>query len=464
MLSNKKPVHTDVCLSDNSKNVYSTRFVYSSKVNPRQIDALMAKKSKTVKNCKDSTLSVQSRVVWGKHNFPKIQRAREDEHVCEVKGTDQYEKMSDCKNVRGGYSPTNDKVSESTAVQNVDVIKGTCVRKMVEVKKYPTIEHENELDRHANDVLPAKVISIEDKGLNPRDMPQRHNDVQGSVNEGKGKNLQFTPIFDINYTGIEDKFANSSLHVNQFTKNSISNVNTAIHRKWRDQSQFNFDFVPLHEQKLPNTGVVNGDRGTSLFELHDLVKKSGVPNYMGVRIPVKSQLNVNVWKQELAQYWDQQLLQLVEFGFPLDFNRNCPLRCERGNHKSATEFPADIDAYIDEETKFDAILGPFKQKPIASSHTSPFMIRPKPNSSRRRVIVDLSWPLGASVNAGIDKNSYLDSDFVLTFPTVDDITNELIKLGRGAHIYKVDVSRAFRHVKVDPGDFELLGLNGMAIT
>ena len=215
---------------------------------------------------------------------------------------------------------------------------------------------------------------------------------------------------------------------------------------------------PLDEQKLPNTGVVNVDRGTSLFELHDLVKKSGVPNYMGVRIPVKSQLNVNVWKQELAQYWDQQLLQLVEFGFPLDFNRNCPLRCERGNHKSATEFPADIDAYIDEETKFDAILGPFKQKPIASSHTSPFMTRPKPNSSRRRVIVDLSWPLGASVNAGIDKNSYLDSDFVLTFPTVDDITNELIKLGRGAHIYKVDISRAFRHVKVDPGDFDLLGL------
>ena len=33
----------------------------------------------------------------------------------------------------------------------------------------------------------------------------------------------------------------------------------------------------------------------------------------------------------------------------------------------------------------------------------------------------LGWPLGASVNAGIDKTSYLNSAFSLTFPTVDVI-------------------------------------------
>ena len=70
----------------------------------------------------------------------------------------------------------------------------------------------------------------------------------------------------------------------------------------------------------------------------------------------------------------------------------------------------------------------------------------------------MSWPLGASVNAGIDKDSYLDSNFCLTFPTIDDITAELRKLGRGSLLYKVDMSRAFHHVKVDPGDYDLLGL------
>ena len=81
----------------------------------------------------------------------------------------------------------------------------------------------------------------------------------------------------------------------------------------------------------------------------------------------------------------------------------------------------------------------------------------KPNSDRR-IIVDLSWPHGASVNTGIDKLSYLNSEFDLTLPTVDDITTELKRLGRGALFYKVDVSRVLRHVKVDPGDYDLLDL------
>ena len=144
--------------------------------------------------------------------------------------------------------------------------------------------------------------------------------------------------------------------------------------------------------------------------------------------------------------------------FPLDFNRNCDLKCDKGNHKSALEYPGDVDAYIAEELEYGAILGPFEVPPINANHSSPFMTRAKPNSDRRRVIIDLSWPLGASVNAGIDKNSYLGSNFGLTFPTVDDFTGELRKLGRGAFLYKVDVSRAFRHVKVDPGDYDLLWL------
>ena len=179
---------------------------------------------------------------------------------------------------------------------------------------------------------------------------------------------------------------------------------------------------------------------------------------MQARIPVKSQLNVSAWKAELTDYWDQQLLQLLEFGFPLDFNRQCPLKFEGNNHASAIQHPSDIEAYLQEECQFGAILGPFKENPIQGGHCSPFMTRHKPNSERRRVIIDLSWPVGALVNAGIDKNTYLGSEFELTFPSVDDITNALKQLGKGAFLYKVDVSRAFRHVKVDPGDYDLLGL------
>ena len=86
------------------------------------------------------------------------------------------------------------------------------------------------------------------------------------------------------------------------------------------------------------------------------------------------------------------------------------------------------------------------------------MSRPKPNSDARHVIMDLSWPKGASVNDRVDKHGYLGSYSLFTFPTIDHLTAELTKIGRGAHIFKIDVSRAFRHLKMDPFDYDLLGL------
>ena len=53
----------------------------------------------------------------------------------------------------------------------------------------------------------------------------------------------------------------------------------------------------------------------------------------------------------------------------------------------------------------------------------------------------------------------MGSEFKLTFPTIDYLTSELRKLGRGAHIYKIDVSRAFRHLNMDTNDYDLLGLH-----
>ena len=63
------------------------------------------------------------------------------------------------------------------------------------------------------------------------------------------------------------------------------------------------------------------------------------------------------------------------------------------------------------------------------------------------------------MNSSIDKNTYLDVPFMLTFPTVDDITSELKRLKRGPLLYKIDVICMFHHVKVDPGDYNLLGLH-----
>ena len=84
------------------------------------------------------------------------------------------------------------------------------------------------------------------------------------------------------------------------------------------------------------------------------------------------------------------------------------------------------------------------------------MTRDKHNSQWRRTIVDLSWPCGASVN--VQKDTYLNSKFALTYPSVDQIVDRIIQLGPGTLIYNIDISHAFQQLKVDPGDIDLLGL------
>ena len=56
-------------------------------------------------------------------------------------------------------------------------------------------------------------------------------------------------------------------------------------------------------------------------------------------------------------------------------------------------------------------------------------------------------------------NVYLGSHFILKYPSFDDTTRELRKLGPGALIYKVDINRAFRHIQIDPSDIDLLGIH-----
>ena len=278
---------------------------------------------------------------------------------------------------------------------------------------------------------------------------------RGNTNNKNDNKGELCPIYDINYAGVADKFVNSILHANLFNlSENTDKVDTEIYKAWHRQSNFKFGFVPIDEQLLPVIKHTSNVMGRSPFTIHEIVKSTNEPNFMPARFPVDSQLNVEAWKKYLDGYWDRQLIHPIQFGFPLDYNRSCELIHEQGNHKSATEFPNDVNAYIEEEKKCNALQGPFDKHPFPSGHCSPFMTRAKPNSDGRHVIIDLSWPVGASVNAGIDKTSYLGNRFSLNFPTVDDITRQLKNMGRVALLYKVHCSCAFRHVKIDPGDYD----------
>ena len=76
----------------------------------------------------------------------------------------------------------------------------------------------------------------------------------------------------------------------------------------------------------------------------------------------------------------------------------------------------------------------------------------------RRVIIDLSFPIARSVNAGVSKDIYLNTPYQITLPSIDVIASQVKNLGRGSCLYKVDISQALHHIKLDPIDYDLLVL------
>ena len=234
--------------------------------------------------------------------------------------------------------------------------------------------------------------------------------------------------------------------------------NNGTFQRWNKQASDKYRFIPLGDLIKPHSDIRNPAMA-DIKLLHSTVKNGNTHNFLGAQVQVKGQLDPDKWEMRLHNYWDEQLCSLIRYGFPLDFNSNSHLLYELTNHSSATHYHKDVKAYLEEEKQFNAIYGPYSEPPLENMHFSPFLTREKPGAKHRRVIVDLSLPHGSSVNAGVQPESYLGTPFLLTLPTIDTITQKVKENGKGSLLYKIDLSRAFRHVKLDPKDYNLLGLH-----
>lgn len=86
------------------------------------------------------------------------------------------------------------------------------------------------------------------------------------------------------------------------------------------------------------------------------------------------------------------------------------------------------------------------------------MTRSKKDSDSRRIIVELSFPTGMSVNDGIDPTNHLGKDITYTLPTIMDLVTRIQEQGRACYLWKADLTRAYRQLRSDPADVPLLGI------
>ena len=195
------------------------------------------------------------------------------------------------------------------------------------------------------------------------------------------------------------------------------------------------------------------------IQLHNLVLQEGYPNRWGAKKPVESQWNLTLLQSLLEGYHDQEVVEWLKYGWPI--GRLPTLedpQVTTKNHKGATDYPEALQKYIEKEHKHNAIMGPYNNIPFEGRiGISPLRTRAKKTSTDRRVILDLSFPIGNAVNDGIPKDSYLGFQMKLTFPRVDDFALRIFQLGEGCCMFKIDLSRYFRQIPLDPGDYSLIG-------
>ena len=79
-------------------------------------------------------------------------------------------------------------------------------------------------------------------------------------------------------------------------------------------------------------------------------------------------------------------------------------------------------------------------------------------SKKRRIVVDLSWPKSFSVNSGIHVNECMGKTINLKLPTVNYMANQVAKMGKGCFLYKLDLSRGYRQMRLDPLDWPIMSI------
>ena len=114
-----------------------------------------------------------------------------------------------------------------------------------------------------------------------------------------------------------------------------------------------------------------------------------------------------------------------------------------------------MQQYIANEITLARLVGLLASGEAVAVHCSPIGIIPKQHKPGKwRLIHDLSSPEGVSINDGISPD--LSS---LTYVTVDHVAQDIVRLGPGMLLAKLDVKSAYRIVPVHADDRSLLGLS-----
>ena len=182
------------------------------------------------------------------------------------------------------------------------------------------------------------------------------------------------------------------------------------------------------------------------------------PNAFGAKVLVPTSLLLSNWISLLSNYHDNIVIDFLSYGWPINYTAHSRPVLSLHNHPSTTNFGLHVQAYLDTELAWNAIVGPFDYPTFSDDFVcSPLQTVPKCGYSTRWVVMDLSFPHSSSVNDGIPSDTYLGEQFKLQLPGIDCLVEFILEKGRNCLVFKKDLHRVYRQFPVDPKDYNLLG-------
>ena len=113
-----------------------------------------------------------------------------------------------------------------------------------------------------------------------------------------------------------------------------------------------------------------------------------------------------------------------------------------------------MEEYLLTEIELGRVAGPYTSSELPATHISRFGVIPKRNQPGKwRLIIDLSYSKGHSINDGISKPLC-----ELHYVTIDEAIDKIAQLGNGSLLAKIDIRSAFRLLPIHPADCHLLAM------
>ena len=158
---------------------------------------------------------------------------------------------------------------------------------------------------------------------------------------------------------------------------------------------------------------------------------------------------------EMLVNYDQAKKQFLINGFKEGFylgykgQANCNIKVP--NLLSTENHEEAVAVYLDKEINKGRIAGPFMEIPFKHFQLNPIGVVEKSVAGSFRIITNLSYPKGSSINDNIPREFSQ-----VSYSSIQDAAKLLLECGKNSYLAKCDIESAFRLIPLSPKQYHLL--------